>query len=49
MTGDCVPLSEVETDKTVMEIETPRDGKLIQILAQVGDVVKMGGNLGVVA
>jgi len=40
---------EVETDKTMMEIETPRDGKLVQILAQVGDVIKMGGNLGVVA
>ncbi len=42
-------IAEVETDKTVLEIETPRDGKLVQILAQVGETVKMGGNLGVVA
>jgi 2-oxoisovalerate dehydrogenase E1 component len=40
---------EVETDKTVMEIETPRDGILVQIIAQVADVVKMGGNIGVVS
>jgi 2-oxoisovalerate dehydrogenase E1 component len=42
-------IAEVETDKAVMEIEAPRDGKLVQILAPVGEVVKMGGNLGVVS
>jgi 2-oxoisovalerate dehydrogenase E1 component len=42
-------IAEVETDKAVMEIEAPRDGKLVQILAPVGEVVKMGANLGVVS
>jgi 2-oxoisovalerate dehydrogenase E1 component len=51
--GDAVKkgeaIAEVETDKAVMEIEAPRDGKLVQILAPVGGIVKMGGSLGVVS
>jgi 2-oxoisovalerate dehydrogenase E1 component len=51
--GDAVTkgeaIAEVETEKTVMEIEAPKDGKLVQILADVGTIVKMGGNLGVVS
>lgn len=50
--GDRVGLNEavleVETDKAVMEIEAPKQGKLIQILAPPGEVVKMGGTLGVI-
>ncbi|GAT35182.1 2-oxoisovalerate dehydrogenase E1 component [Terrimicrobium sacchariphilum] len=42
-------LLEVETDKAVMEIEAPGNGRLIQVLAPVGTVVKMGETLGVVA
>lgn len=51
--GDAVKkgeaIAEVETDKSVMEIEAPRDGKLVRILAPVGGIVKMGGNLAVVS
>ena len=51
--GDAVKkgeaIAEVETDKAVMEIEAPRDGRLGEILAHEGDIVKMGGALGVVS
>ena len=50
--GDAVAKGEgivvVETDKAAMEIESPKDGKLVQILTPVGRVVKMGETLGVV-
>jgi 2-oxoisovalerate dehydrogenase E1 component len=41
-------VAEVETDKALVEIESPKAGKLIQILVPVGQVVKMGGTLGAV-
>lgn len=51
-TGDAVKTGEgvveVETDKAVMEIESPADG-IVQIVKHVGEVVKMGEVLGVVS
>ncbi|CAN5775413.1 alpha-ketoacid dehydrogenase subunit alpha/beta [soil metagenome] len=40
---------EVETDKAVLEIESPKAGILSQILRPEGDVVKMGEVLGVIS
>ncbi|MBP6506352.1 MAG: hypothetical protein KA257_02200 [Opitutaceae bacterium] len=42
-------IAEVETDKAVLEVEAPSAGRLTQIVAPVGTVVKMGGVLGVFA
>jgi pyruvate dehydrogenase E2 component (dihydrolipoamide acetyltransferase) len=36
------PLLEIETDKAVLEIESPADGVLAGINAQAGDVVRVG-------
>jgi 2-oxoisovalerate dehydrogenase E1 component len=44
--GDLV--AEIETDKAVVEIEAPADGILAQSVTQIGQVVKMGGTIGVV-
>ena len=50
--GDAVEagevIAEIETDKALVEIEAPKSGKLVQILVPVGQLVKMGGTLGVV-
>ncbi len=40
---------EVETDKAVMAVESPCAGRLIQMVTPVGEVVKMGAVLGIVA
>src|ERR1700686_4557090 len=44
--GDSVakgePLLEIETDKAVLEVESPADGVLAGIEAQAGDVVAVG-------
>jgi pyruvate dehydrogenase E2 component (dihydrolipoamide acetyltransferase) len=36
------PLMEVETDKTIVEIESPADGVLTGLKAREGDVVPVG-------
>jgi biotin carboxyl carrier protein len=38
---------EVETDKAVLQIDAPNAGRLAQVLAPVGNVVKMGETLGI--
>jgi 2-oxoisovalerate dehydrogenase E1 component len=40
-------VAEVETDKAILEVEAPSDGRLEQITAPVGATVKMGGLLGI--
>jgi 2-oxoisovalerate dehydrogenase E1 component len=51
-TGDNVRagelVAEIETDKTVIEIEAPADGRLGAIEQPVGAVVPMGGRIGTV-
>ncbi|MAG15417.1 MAG: hypothetical protein CL874_06035 [Dehalococcoidales bacterium] len=42
------PLVEIETDKTVVELEAEISGVLLQIVAREGEVVKVGGLLAVV-
>lgn len=42
-------IAEVETDKAVLEVDAPAAGRLTRIVAPVGQVVKMGGLLGVYA
>ena len=44
--GDHV--ADIETDKAVVEIESPRSGVLAEILAEEGAVVPMGASIGVV-
>jgi 2-oxoisovalerate dehydrogenase E1 component len=44
--GDLV--AEIETDKAVVEIEAPANGRLATILAPVGTVVPMGGRIGTI-
>lgn len=44
--GDVV--AEIETDKTVVEIEAPAAGSLIRIDQPVGAVVPMGGQIGII-
>lgn len=39
---------EVETDKAVLEVESPCDGTIARHTAKLGDVVPMGGELGLV-
>lgn len=40
---------EIETDKAVVEVESPCSGTMAQHLAQEGTVVKMGEQIGVIA
>ena len=42
--GDTI--AEIETDKTVVEIEAPISGTLSRIDTPVGTVVPMGGRIG---
>jgi pyruvate dehydrogenase E2 component (dihydrolipoyllysine-residue acetyltransferase) len=48
--GDSVrmgePLVEMETDKSTIEIESPADGVLLEVLVQDGEDVLVGGSLG---
>lgn len=37
------PLYDVETEKVAAEVPAPFDGKLIEIVAQLEDVVEVGG------
>jgi 2-oxoisovalerate dehydrogenase E1 component len=39
-------VAEIETDKTVVEIEAPATGVLTSIEAEVGTVIPMGGRIG---
>lgn len=41
-------VAEIETDKALIEIETPKAGTLVQILVEVGQTVPMGGTIGIV-
>ncbi len=41
-------IAEIETDKAVVEIDAPANGRLSAIHAQVGTVVPMGGRIGVI-
>jgi 2-oxoisovalerate dehydrogenase E1 component len=45
-TGEHV--ADIETDKAVVEIESPKDGVLVQVLADEGTVVPMGAAIGIV-
>jgi 2-oxoisovalerate dehydrogenase E1 component len=40
---------EVETDKAVMQIDAPQAGRLAQVLAPIGRMVKMGETLGILS
>ena len=40
---------EIETDKAVVEVESPCSGVMAQHLEQEGTVVKMGQQIGVIA
>jgi 2-oxoisovalerate dehydrogenase E1 component len=42
-------IAEVETDKAILEVEAPANGRLVRIVAPAGVTVKMGGLLGVYA
>jgi pyruvate dehydrogenase E2 component (dihydrolipoamide acetyltransferase) len=48
--GDSVrmgePIVEVETDKATLEVESPADGVLSEVLVQEGEDVAVGGSLG---
>src|SRR5579859_3506422 len=48
--GDSVrtgePLVEVETDKSAMDVESPADGVLSEVLVREGEEVAVGGSLG---
>ena len=39
------PLVSVETEKAVVEVPSPQDGKIARLCAQPGDRVKVGGAL----
>jgi 2-oxoisovalerate dehydrogenase E2 component (dihydrolipoyl transacylase) len=39
------PLVSVETEKAVVEVPSPQDGKISRLCAQPGDRVKVGGPL----
>ena len=41
-------VAEIETDKAVVEIEAPADGRLRQIVTALGTTVRMGGAIGTV-
>jgi len=51
--GDVVtkgePLMEVETDKTVVEVEAPASGRLLEVTARPGDVIPVGRRIAVIA
>ena len=51
--GDAVTAGElvveIETDKAVVEVESPCSGVMAQHLEQEGAVVKMGQQIGVIA
>ena len=51
--GDTVrmgePLAEMETDKATMDVESPADGVLTEILVAEGQDVAVGGSLWAVA
>ncbi len=38
-------LYEIETEKATLEVEAPCDGTLVEILAEEGSVVEVGGNV----
>lgn len=42
------PLMEVETDKTVVEVEAPASGILMEVTARPGDVVPVGQRIAVI-
>jgi pyruvate/2-oxoglutarate dehydrogenase complex dihydrolipoamide acyltransferase (E2) component len=42
------PIYQMETDKAVMDVESPYDGVLVEWSAQVDDVLPIGGQVGVV-
>ncbi|MBN1437204.1 MAG: hypothetical protein JW936_09015 [Sedimentisphaerales bacterium] len=42
------PVLEVETDKATVDVEAPMAGTLVEILAQEGDVVPLGGRIGTI-
>ena len=46
VTGEHV--ADIETDKAVVEIESPMAGVLVQVLADEGAVVSMGAAIGIV-
>ena len=52
-TGDPItlgePVAEVETDKSLVQIESPAAGRLAQITAQVGTVLPLGATIGYIA
>ncbi len=37
------PLYDIETEKVATEVPAPFDGKLVEIVAQVEDIVEVGG------
>ncbi len=39
------PLYEIETEKVNQEIEAPSDGTMIEVYAQEGEIVKVGGQV----
>ena len=41
-------LVEVETDKAVLEVESPIDGTLVEVLADQGSTVPLGARLGTI-
>jgi 2-oxoisovalerate dehydrogenase E1 component len=41
-------VADIETDKAVVEIESPKAGVLVQVLADEGTVVSMGAAIGIV-
>ncbi|MDW8325063.1 MAG: dihydrolipoamide acetyltransferase family protein [Anaerolineales bacterium] len=43
------PLMEVETDKTVVEVEAPASGILMEVTARPGDVIPVGQRIAVIA
>ncbi len=42
------PIVEMETDKAVVPIESPADGRLVEILAPEGATVALGQRLGTI-
>lgn len=37
------PLYDIETEKVATEVPAPFDGKLVEVVAQVEDIVEVGG------
>lgn len=42
------PIYQMETDKAVMDVESPYDGVLVEWTAQVDDVLPIGGQVGLI-